>query len=251
MKKVIHFFIFFLVASRVFAYNDIAALTKAVRAAKPGDTLVLDDGIYKDAQMVLVGKGAAGKPIVIKAQSPDKVKLTGNSFLKIDGDYLEVSGFYFTDGYTKDVPVIEFRINNSMLANNCRASNIVIENYSKPERFDTDSWIVFWGKNNRLDHSTIGNKLNGGTTLIVNLDDERSQQNHHSIDSNFFAGRQRLGSNGGETIRVGVSRYSLTPSYTNIAYNYFDHVNGEVEIISIKWAVIMFIKTRFMDVRVE
>src|SRR5690606_18846970 len=79
-----------------------------------------------------------------------------------------------------------------------------------------------------------GDKLNGGTTLIVNLDDERSQQNFHSIDSNYFAGRQRLGSNGGETIRVGVSRYSLTASNTNIAYNFFEHVNGEVEIISLK-----------------
>ncbi|MDB5191608.1 MAG: hypothetical protein JWQ96_1171 [Segetibacter sp.] len=159
---------------------------------------------------------------------------TGNSFLKLGGEYLEVSGFHFTDGYTKDAPVIEFRENNQTLANNCRVTNFVIDNYSKPERFETDSWIVFWGKNNRLDHSNIGDKLNGGTTLIVNLDDERSRQNYHSIDSNFFAGRQRLGSNGGETIRVGVSRYSLTPSNTKIAYNYFEHVNGEVEIISIK-----------------
>ncbi len=114
MKKVIHFFIFFLVASRVFAYNDVASLTKAVRAAKPGDTLVLDNGIYKDAQIVFVGKGAAGKPIVIKAQTPGKVRLTGNSFLKIGGEYLEVNGFHFTDGYTKDAPVIDFRENNAL-----------------------------------------------------------------------------------------------------------------------------------------
>jgi len=234
MKRLLSFFIFLVIASPLFAYKDIAALNKAIRTAKPGDTLVLENGIYNDAQLFLVAKGAAGKPIVVKAETSGKVKLTGNSFLKVGGDYVEVNGFHFTNGFTKDAPVIEFRENNATLANNCRVTNTVIDNYSKPDRFDTDSWIVFWGKNNRLDHTTIGDKLNGGTTLIVNLDDERSRENYHSIDSNFFAGRQRLGSNGGETIRVGVSRYSLTPSRTKIAYNYFEHVNGEVEIISIK-----------------
>jgi poly(beta-D-mannuronate) lyase len=234
MKKFLPFIIGLLLTSPLFAFDNIPTLIKAVKSAKPGDTLVLNNGTYKDAQLVLSGKGAAGKPIVIKAQTPGAVKLTGNSFLKIGGDHLEVNGLYFTDGYTKDDAVIEYRRNNQDLANNCRVTNCAIDNYSKPDRFDTDSWIVFWGQHNRVDHTTIGDKLNGGTTLIVNLDDERSQQNYHSIDSNYFKGHSRLGSNGGETIRVGVSRYSLTPSYTQIAYNYFERCNGEVEIISIK-----------------
>jgi poly(beta-D-mannuronate) lyase len=234
MKKVLPFIIGLLFTSPLFAFDNIPALIKAVKSAKPGDTIVLNNGTYKDAQLVLTGKGTAAKPIVIKAQTPGAVKLTGNSYLKLGGEYLEVNGLYFTDGYTKDDPVIEYRRNNQELANNCRVTNCAIDNYSKPDRFDTDSWIVFWGQHNRLDHTTIGDKLNGGTTLIVNLDDERSQQNYHSIDSNYFKGHSRLGSNGGETIRVGVSRYSLTPSYTQIAYNYFERCNGEVEIISIK-----------------
>jgi poly(beta-D-mannuronate) lyase len=135
--------------------------------------------------------------------------LTGNSSLRLAGDYLVVSGLYFTDGYTATGSVIEFRKNEQLLANHCRVTNCVIENYSKPGRFDNDSWIVFWGKQNRMDHCTIGDKLNSGTTLIVELNDERSQQNYHSIDSNHFYRRSVLGSNGGELIRVGVSRYSL------------------------------------------
>ncbi len=216
------------------AQDAIVTLAAKVKSAKPGETIIVPNGTYANAQLVLVGKGAAGKPIVIKAETPGGVTFTGNSFLKIGGEYLDVSGFHFTDGFTRAEPVIEFRKANDNLANNCRVTNCVIDNFSKPDRFQTDSWIVFWGKRNRMDHCTIGDKLNGGTTLIVNLDDERSQQNFHSIDSNFFAGRQRLGSNGGEEIRVGVSRYSLTASNTSIAYNYFERVNGEVEIISIK-----------------
>lgn len=233
-KRIFTFIAFILFATQLFAIDNITSLIKAVKDAKPGEVIVLANGVYKDAQVILSGRGTAAKPIIIKAETPGKVKFTGNSFLKLGGEFLHVNGFHFTDGFTLKEPVIEFRKSNDQLANDCRVTNTVIENYSKPDRFNTDSWIVFWGKNNRLDHSTIGDKLNGGTTLIVNLNDERSQENYHSIDSNFFAGRQRLGSNGGETIRVGVSRYSLTPSRTTISNNYFERVNGEVEIISIK-----------------
>lgn len=235
MMKVLPYFFLF-IALNTFAQqrDDISNLNKAVQSAKPGEVITIANGTYKDAQLILVGNGTSDKPIIVRAATPGKVILTGNSFLKLGGENLEVNGLHFTNGYTLTAPVIEFRKDNSLLANHCRVTNCVIDNYSKPDRFDTDSWIVFWGKHNRLDHSIVGDKLNGGTTLIVNLDDERSQQNFHSIDSNYFAGRSRLGSNGGEEIRVGVSRYSLTPSYTFIAYNFFERVNGEVEIISIK-----------------
>jgi poly(beta-D-mannuronate) lyase len=217
-----------------FSQVRIDDLSAIVKSARPGDTILVANGMYENKELVLVGKGIAGRPVVIMAETPGKVVLSGNSFLKIAGDHLEVNGLHFTNGYAAKTAVIEFRENSKNLANNCRVTACVIDNYSRPDRFDTDSWIVMWGKNNRFDHCTVGDKLNGGTTLIVNLDDERSQQNYHSIDSNFFNGRSRLGSNGGEMIRVGVSRYSLTPSRTKIHHNLFLRCNGEVEIISIK-----------------
>ncbi len=225
------FSMLFTLAKAQFKIND---LPEMVRKAKPGDTIRIPEGEYKNTQLTLTAKGEAGKPVVVIAETPGEVLLTGNSYLKLSGEYLEVNGLRFTNGYAAQTPVIEFRKNNESLANHCRVTQCSIDNYSRPERFNTDSWIVFWGKNNRLDHCTIGDKLNGGTTLIVNLDDERSQNNFHSIDSNYFNGHSRLGSNGGETIRVGVSRYSLTSSKTQIHHNLFEKCNGEVEIISIK-----------------
>ena len=43
-----------------------------------------------------------------------------------------------------------------------------------------------------------------------------------------------FGSNGGETLRIGTSHYSLTTSGTRVEHNYFDRCSGEVEIISNK-----------------
>ncbi|WP_256010098.1 chondroitinase-B domain-containing protein [Desertivirga xinjiangensis] len=224
----------FAAAAQTKIVNNSKELKAAVANAKPGDKIILASGEWKDANLVLSGTGTAQKPVRISAQSPGSVILSGNSSLKLSGEHLIIKDLYFKNGYAAKGDVIEFRTSNDKLANNCRLTGIVIENYSKPEKFTSDHWLVLFGKNNRVDHCTFVDKLNLGTTVIVELTDERSQQNYHSIDSNYFKGRQRLGSNGGETIRVGVSKYSLTPSRTNIKYNYFERCNGEVEVVSVK-----------------
>jgi poly(beta-D-mannuronate) lyase len=209
-------------------------LKNAVSKAVPGDTIYLKNKEWKNAAIQLNGRGTAAKPIVVMPEQPGGVIFSGNSYVQLGAEYLTFSGFHFKNGYTPKREVISFRINNDQLANHCRVSNIVIEDYSQPERFKSDTWITLYGKNNRIDHSTFVNKLNAGPVIIAELDDERSQRNRHSIDSNYFKGRQRFGSNGGETIRIGVSRYSLTASQTQIRYNFFERCNGEVEIVSIK-----------------
>ncbi|HEY1199343.1 MAG TPA: polysaccharide lyase 6 family protein, partial [Niastella sp.] len=209
-------------------------LRNALTNAQPGDTILLDKGNWKDVALTIETGGTKEKPVVIAAATPGAVQFTGNSFIKFGSDYVVVSGIHFVDGFAEKGAVVEFRKNNDKLANHCRLTNCVIDSYNKPSRFDNENWIILWGQHNRIDHCTIGNKLTGGTTIIVELNDERSQQNHHEIDSNYFNGRLPLGSNGGETIRVGVSRYALTSSRTNIHHNYFERCSGEVEIISIK-----------------
>jgi poly(beta-D-mannuronate) lyase len=214
--------------------HDVKELKIAVEKAKPGDTVFLQDKVWKDAAISLYGKGTSLRSIYILPQTKGGVIFSGKSYVNIGGAYLIFKGFHFKNGYTPESAVITFRINNDILANYCSVSECVIEDYSQPKRFDSDNWIVLWGKRNRVDHCTFVNKLNAGPTIIAELNDERSQQNYHSIDSNYFKGRERFGSNGGETIRIGVSRYSLTASRTQISHNYFERCNGEVEIISIK-----------------
>lgn len=209
-------------------------LRKTVLKAKPGDTIVLKNGAWKDAALILNGKGTAKNPIVIRPETPGEVVLTGNSYLQLAGEYLQVMNLHFKDGFTPNRAVISFKTDHKNLANHCRVTGLVIENYSQPQRLKGDTWVILYGKHNRIDHATFVDKLNSGPVIIVELDDERSQANYHRIDSNYFKGRKRFGSNGAETIRVGVSRYSLTPSRTSINHNYFERCNGEVEIISIK-----------------
>ncbi|MBZ4188724.1 polysaccharide lyase 6 family protein [Niabella beijingensis] len=201
---------------------------------QPGDTVLLADKEWRDAVLDLEMDGTKEQPVVVRPQTMGKAVFTGRSAIRIGGQYLLVSGLYFKNGSTPGNAVIEFRTPGGKLANNSRVTQCVIENYSQPGRFTADVWVVLWGKRNRVDHCIFKDKLNAGPVLIVELNDERSQHNEHLVDSNYFAGRQRFGANGGETIRIGVSRYSLTASRTQIRANYFERCNGEVEIVSVK-----------------
>lgn len=213
---------------------DQSKFKDAVLNAKPGDTIRMAAGTWRDAQLVFEGKGTAQKPIVLMAQTPGAVKLEGKSSLKIAGEHLVVSGLVFVNGYTPDDAVISFRKDKDNLANNCRVTECVIDGYNQPDRFKSDAWVDLYGRNNRVDHTYLNNKLNSGVTLVVHLNSKESQQNNHHIDHNYFGERPRLGSNGGETMRIGTSTFSLTSSNTVVENNFFYRCNGEVEIVSIK-----------------
>ena len=214
--------------------RDVSQLVQAIKSAQPGQNIVMADGIWSDIEILFEAEGLADKPIRLSAKTPGKVIISGQSNLTLAGNYLQVEGLVFRDGYSPTGNVISFRKNKEKVANHSRVTQVVIDRFNKPERFEADIWVALFGKNNRFDHNHLVGKMNQGVTLAVRLDDESGRENHHKIDHNYFGPRPVLGSNGGETIRVGTSHYSLTDSYTRITNNVFDQCDGEVEIISIK-----------------
>ncbi|WP_158966415.1 polysaccharide lyase 6 family protein [Paraglaciecola sp. L3A3] len=221
-------------AAKEFLVNNPKEYTNVLKNIKAGDSVILANGTWQNFEIVFKGKGAKNAPITLRAETPGKVILSGQSNLRLAGEYLIVSGLVFKNGYTPTGEVISFRRNKDDLAYHSRVTEVVIDNYSNPEKFEQDKWVVMYGKHNRFDHSNLVGKRNGGVTMAVRLNTEESQQNYHRIDHNYFGPRPILGSNGGETLRIGTSHYSLTDSFTTIENNYFDRCNGEVEIISNK-----------------
>jgi len=206
----------------------------AVKAAKPGDTIQLANGTWRDFEILFMGRGEPGNPITLTAETKGEVIISGSSNLRIAGEHLVVSGLVFRDGYTPTSTVIAFRRTKGQYANHSRVTEVVIDRFNNPERHEKDSWVMMYGKNNRFDHNHLVGKSNSGVTMAVRLDSVESQNNHHRIDHNYFGPRPVLGSNGGETLRIGTSHYSLTDSYTTVENNFFDRCNGEVEIVSNK-----------------
>jgi len=206
----------------------------AVKSAKPGDSIVLRDGEWRDAQLVFTGTGTAEAPITLTAQTKGKVLLTGASNLRLGGRHLVVSGLVFKRGASPTREVISFRRDSKMLASNTRITEVVIDGFSKPDRRSEDIWVAIYGTDNRVDHSHFEGKTNSGVTLAVIRKSGDPLDNRHRIDHNYFGPRPPLGSNGGETIRIGTSEESLSDSHTVVERNIFDRTSGEVEIVSVK-----------------
>lgn len=214
--------------------KNIEQFDSAVKNLKPGDEVVLADGTWSDVELVFKAKGLPNKLIELKAQTPGKVIITGQSNLSFSGEHIVISGLVFKDGSTPTGEVVSFRTSNDDLANNSRVTNIVIDNFSTDDRPMSDLWVAMYGKNNRFDHNSLVNKRNRGVTLAVRMNSEGSRKNNHIIEYNYFGPRQILGANGGETLRIGTSHFSREYSNTTAQFNYFDRTNGEHEIISNK-----------------
>lgn len=235
--------------AETYLVKDQAAYKNAIKRLRPGDEVVLANGVWQDFEIVFKGKGKEGLPISLRGETPGQVIISGQSNLRIAGEYLVVSGMVFKNGYTPTKEVVSFRVDSKNLANNSRITEIVIDNFNQPERQEVDFWVMMYGKNNRFDHNHIVGKRNKGVTMAVRLNTEQSQENHHRIDHNYFGPRPILGSNGGETLRIGTSHYSRTDSFTTVESNYFDRCDGELEIISNKSGKNVFRNNSFYQSR--
>lgn len=214
--------------------DTIEAYKDAAKAVQPGETIVLANRVWRDFEVVLNAQGTKDQPVGLVAQTPGKVILSGQSNLRIGGSHITVSGLVFRDGFSPTGEVVSFKTGKNDLANNSRMTQIVIDRFNKPSRFESDYWVGMYGKNNRFDHNHLVGKTNIGVTMAVRLNAPESQENGHRIDHNYFGPRQVLGSNGGETLRIGTSKYSMHNSNSVVENNYFERCDGEVEIISSK-----------------
>ncbi|WP_218599739.1 chondroitinase-B domain-containing protein [Polaribacter sp. NJDZ03] len=221
------------VTNSILVSNNIE-LKEAIENAKAGDDIVLKEGIYKDIEIKFYGEGTKESPISLRAETVGKVFIEGVSNLRIGGNYLEVSGLFFRNGYTPTKDAIAFKINNDTVANYSSVTNCVILDYNQLQRDKDDLWVQFYGTHNKLANCYIAGKTNGGPTVRVDLKGNQSIRNYHQIVNNHFGPRPRKGGARGETIQLGSSFTSMSPSNTTIANNLFEECNGEVEIISSK-----------------
>jgi poly(beta-D-mannuronate) lyase len=220
-------------AARDILVRDQAGFAAAAAALKPGDTIVLADGEWRDFAARLVGEGTAERPITLTAQHPGKVILTGRSSLAVGGSHLVVSNLVFRNGFASGEEIIATRVGKRW-TENLRLTGIVIDRFSNPDRRFEDHWVALYGRNIRVDHSHFEGKANAGAMLVVVREGKMPLDNRVTLDHNYFGPRPVLGSNGGETIRIGTSTESMSDSNSIVEDNVFERCDGEVEIVSVK-----------------
>jgi len=211
--------------------SSAAEISEIAGGARPGDVIVMNDGVWQDQAIVFRGQGTAEKPITLRAQTPGQVILAGKSSLTIDGNYLLVSGLFLKNGQSGGDGV-------KLAGRYCRLTDSAVIGGSY--KF----FVHFFGTSNRMDHCYLASKTNDSPTLQVEVE---GKANHHQIDQNHFGPRPPLGRNGGETMRVGYSHQSMMNSGTLVENNLFDRCDGEIEIISSKSCENIYRFNTFLD----
>ena len=235
------------ISAKNFKVSNFKELNAGIKTAVAGDSIIMSDGIWKDVQIVFKGKGTIKKHITLKAENSGKVSIEGQSCLSLSGEYMDVKGFVFRNGFSPNEAVINFQTSLKDYAYHCTVNECVIDKFNQSVREKADHWIILWGKYNTVSNCYLGGKTNLGCTFIVCPNDSNSIHNKHHIYRNYFGPRPRLGSNGGESIRIGTGEVCTLSSETVVEENYFEHCNGEVEIISNKSCNNQFINNTFFE----
>ncbi len=221
-------------SSNKIGVKDYSELVKAISQAQAGDEIILQNGVWKNVEIKFEAQGRSDAPITLRAETAGDVFLEGQSSLELAGEYLIVEGLTFRNGFTPSNSVIDFRIDENRIANHSSIINCVIDGFTQNNRFTPDHWVEFWGRHNTLISCSMTGKSNNGPTVRVFLKGNENIRNYHRIVNNYFGPRPRKGGPHGETLQIGDSGTSMTPSYVLVENNLFDRCNGEVEVISSK-----------------
>lgn len=221
-------------------------MAKAVAAAAPGDEIIIDDDVWQDATVRIVGNGSETAPIRVHPVTPGGIEITGESRVRIGGSHLVVSGLNMRNIH--DVSDwLQFRKDSKSLAAHCRVTDCV---FAEDADFDPgieSRWIGIYGEHNEFDHCRVEGKKSRGTSLVVWLKEGLVAQHH--VHHNFFGFRPVLGRNGGETIRVGDSKTSSLNASCVFEENVFERCNGEAECISNKSCENVYRRNLFREVQ--
>ena len=204
----------------------------ALHKASPGDSIVLTDGIWTDQYIRFEGGGTEQAPLVLRAQTPGRVVLTGTSRLDISGHWLVVEGLRFESGALESGQhVIRFTGNRGE-ATNSRLTNVAIINYNPRDLHTRYFWVSLYGRNNRVDRCRFEGQNHSGVTVAVWR--RPKIRDGHIMEYNHFLNRPPGDGNGFESVRIGNSDSASSDSGTLVQFNLFERTDGELEIISVK-----------------
>jgi poly(beta-D-mannuronate) lyase len=203
--------------------SSVAALQNAIDHAKPGDIILLADGVYTTTADITISRaGTAKEPITISAQNTGAAEIGGSGgfVLGSPAAYVIIRDFKFTHAASK--------AKSSAGSSFCRWTNNIFETPGDGED------LTIAGNDNEVDHNTFRNKNAMGRFIAIRGTGsqiaERLWIHHNYFKSHIDQG----GKNGAEAFQFGLSGFSLSSSNSIVEYNLFEDCAGENELISVK-----------------
>jgi len=231
-----------------FVFNSTSSLEDAATTnIAPGTTLCLADGTYSGLELNFGGAGTESAPIKVAAENSGRAIISGGEMgVNMTGTYVVLQGIVFRDGSSASSDFLQTR-SSGVPCNHCRVTEISVINLDEGSN-DRGRWIHMYGTHNRIDHSWFSGKSTGAPLLATNRDVPELgsvadvPENFHVIDHNYFGDRPPTdgrayaenGDNEFEGIQIGTSFAHEGNAFTTVAFNYFERIDGEAEVISVK-----------------
>jgi poly(beta-D-mannuronate) lyase len=209
---------------------DMRQLSEALKLARPGDTVLLKSGNWKDCRIVLDRGGVESRPIILRAEIPGQVHFTGQSSVVFSSPWVNLVGVGFDHGGVRSGSVVTFKSNHCTLAD----SSIIDYNPSSPN--DASYWVMFQGSYNTVSRSLFKGK-NNLQPLVGNA---LSGAKHNSVIGSVFEDIPYIPkTNGREIFRIwGFGKDGSVGNdgaFFTLDSNLFLHADGEgQEIVSLK-----------------
>jgi poly(beta-D-mannuronate) lyase len=203
--------------------SSIVDLQLAINNAKPGDIILLTDGIYVTTENITVSRsGTAALPVTIAAQHPGAAEIKGSGGFNLvsPAAYIIIKGFKFTHAASK--------AKSGAGTSFCRWTQNIFETPGNGED------LTIAGNDNEVDHNTFQNKNAMGRFIAIRGSGNQIAERlwiHHNYFKNH---KSQGGKNGAEAFQFGLSGFSLSSSNSIVEYNLFEDCAGENELISIK-----------------
>jgi poly(beta-D-mannuronate) lyase len=196
-------------------------------ALKPGDELVVRDGVHTDWVLDVPAGGDQGRPVVIRPASPGGVLFRRGTAVTIKGSYVEFRGFNFEHCGPGVVVLIQGGHDDRVTE--CR----FLYCGNPRSTFGHIVEVQDGSNDNRVDHCTFEGSKSMSIGLRITEAATAGQRNR--FDHNVFRDIWRLSYNGQESIQLGQGGESgESEPHTLVEYNLFDNASGDLELISNK-----------------
>lgn len=209
---------------------------RALGNIKAGSEVVWRNGDYADVVITINASGTAKKPVIFRAECDGGVRFTGLSRLRIKGKYVIVKGFWWQNPTIEKGVVVSFDKHSSY----SRLVECAITGFDCEMRPNCNvKWVSIWGYRNRVERCSLLDKRDLGQNLIVRIE-KGDRAPEATISQCLFTRPHSLLNekgnriNGQCSLRIGTSNVSLQSAECVVESCYFEHCNGEGEIISNK-----------------
>ena len=220
---------------------------------KPGDTLVIKDGVYENFIVSINATGNEDKPITIKAQTPGGVQFKKDSQITFSGaSYIVFRDFFFNNNIRLNKAGDYVKNSNVLLTN--KSNNISITNNkfyksgNNNHSFGPVVYITEGSTYNKIENNTFDDSH--GVAVYITT---KGPSQYNLVAWNHFLNLStpkivfnREDGNGMESILIGTDK--SVDMHTVVEYNLFENIVGDKsEIISNKSSSNIYRYNTFRD----